>query len=50
MKLVTTTGFIGRRLGVEKALEMIAATGFDGYDCTMFGVDDEFYPEYLSPP
>ena len=47
MKLVTTTGFIGRRLGVKKVLEMIAKSGFDGYDCTMFGVDDEFCPEYV---
>ena len=47
MKIVTTTGHIGRRVGVKKAVEMIAKAGFDGYDCTMLGMDDEFDGIYV---
>lgn len=42
MELVTPTGAIARRLGDKKAIEEIAKAGFDGYDYTMFGTDDEF--------
>lgn len=35
MKLVTLTSLLAEKFGIEKALEMIADAGFDGYDYSM---------------
>lgn len=35
MKLVTMTGLLSERFGIEKGLEMISAAQFDGFDYTM---------------
>lgn len=45
MKLVTMTGELARRFGDKKAIEMIKAAGFDGYDYTMMGGDDDWRKE-----
>lgn len=39
MKLVTLTGGLSSRLGIEKAVEMIARAGFDGFDYTISSKD-----------
>ncbi len=53
MKLVTMTGELARRFGIERALEMIKEAGFDGYDYTMSGSEwpiltEAGYEEHLA--
>ena len=45
MKLVMMTSALQKRYGAKKALEEIKKAGFDGWDYTMLGSDDEFLPE-----
>ena len=41
MKIVQTTHVLEERFGIEKALEMIAEAGFDGYDFSAFNMLDQ---------
>jgi sugar phosphate isomerase/epimerase len=44
MKLVTTTDFLARHFGFEKAIDMIADAGYDGIDFSAFC--DEYYTDF----
>ena len=47
MKLVTTTHYLSGKFGIEKAVDILAASGFDGIDFSSFS-SEEFYTDVHS--
>ena len=47
MKLSTQTDLLAKAFGYEKAVEIIAESGFDCIDFSMFSMDDLNHPFFL---